>query len=178
VVIPPGNACYRSSGLRDPGGTDNLSGATKPKAYIMTFDSLSADPFGHTDLAIKNAGIPNVAPLTSWHKHRRPATACAAAMLAFAAGLLVAAVGTWAADEPARPRPSVERAGANSVRFQATAEQFAPPNQPDISASDARFIDQLYRELIGPPSAASSSSRLRAAPNNGAAGSVRRWGPR
>lgn len=124
----------------------------------MRVESLSADRFGHRDLAVKNAA------------------AHAAAMLAFAAGLLVAALGAWAADEPAQPRPTVERAGTHSVRFQPTAEQFAPPNQPDISASDGRFIDQLYRELIGPAGATSSSSRPRPAPD--AAGSVRRWGPR
>ena len=144
----------------------------------MNFNGLSADPFGHTGVAVKDAGIPNVAPLTSWHKHHRPAAARAAAMLAFAAGLLVAALGARAADEPARPVPAVERAGTDIVRFQSTAEQFAPPNRPDTSASDARFIDELYRELIGSPPATSSSSRRRAAPNNDAAGSVRRWGPR
>jgi hypothetical protein len=99
-------------------------------------------------------------------------------MLAFAAGLLVAALGASAADQPARPRPTVERTGTDFVRFQPTAEQFAPPNQPDINASHARFIDQLYRELIGPPPATSSSSRRRPAPNGDAAGSVRHWGPR
>jgi hypothetical protein len=144
----------------------------------MNVDSLCADPFGHSDLAVKNVGIRNVAPLTSWRKRRRPAVARAAAMLAFAAGLLVAALGASAADQPARPRPTVERTGADIVRFQPTAEQFAPPNQPDISASHARFIDQLYRELIGPPPATSSSSRRRPAPNGDAAGSVRHWGPR
>lgn len=144
----------------------------------MNSGSLSADPFGHTDPAVKNAGIPNVAPLTSWQKHHHPAAARAAAMLAFAAGLLVAALGAWAADEPARPRPNAERANADIVRFQPTADQLAPPNQPDIGSSSARFIDQLYRELIGPPVATSSSSRRRAAPNDDAAGSVRRWGPR
>ena len=145
----------------------------------MNFDDLSADPFGHTDLAVKYAGIPNVTPLTSWDKHHRPAAARTAAMLAFAAGLLVAALGAWAADELARPRPTVERAGTDIVHFQPIAEQFAPPNQPDISASDARFIDQLYRQLISPPPpATSTSSRRRAAPNDAAAGSVRRWGPR
>ena len=144
----------------------------------MNLDSLSADVFGNTDLAVTNAGIPNVAPLTSRHNHYRPAAASAVAMLAFAAGLLVAALGAWAADEPARPRPTVERAGTDIVRFQPTAEQFAPPNQPDISPSDAGFIDRLYRELIGPAHATSSTSRRQAAPNDGAAGSVRRWGPR
>jgi hypothetical protein len=55
----------------------------------------------------------------------------------------------------------------------------APPSQPEISASDARTVDALYRLLIGPQPATSSSSgsnaRLRAAPNNDAAGSVGRW---
>jgi hypothetical protein len=127
------------SGLRDPGGIDNLSAATKLKEFIMKFDSR------------------------------------AAAMLAFAAGLLVAALGAWAADEPARPRLTDERAGTHSVRAQPTAKQFAQPNQPDVSASHASDIDKLYRQLIGPPPATSSSSRLRAAPNDDAAGSVRRW---
>jgi hypothetical protein len=166
------------SGLRDPQGTDNLSTVGKPKEYIMNVDSLCADPFGHSDLAVKNVGIRHVAPLTSWRKRHRPAAARAAAMLAFAAGLLVAALGASAADQPARPRPTVEQTGTDIVRFQPTAEQFAPPNQPDIGASHARFIDQLYRELIGPPPATSSSSRRRPAPNGDAAGSVRRWGPR
>jgi hypothetical protein len=42
---------------------------------------------------------------------------------------------------------------------QPIARQFAPPNQPDISDSDARYVDELYRQLIGPPPATSSSSR-------------------
>jgi hypothetical protein len=103
----------------------------------MKFDSRSADAFGQVDIVVDNAGIPNVAPLTAWHKDR-PAAGRAAAMLAFAAGLLVAALGARAADEPARPRPAAERAGTDSARAQPTAEQFAPPNQPDISADDAR----------------------------------------
>jgi hypothetical protein len=107
----------------------------------------------------------------------RPAVSRAAAMLAFAAGLIVAALEAGA-EQPARPQPTAARAGTDIVRVQPTAEQFAPPNQPDVSASDARFTDQLYRQLIGPPTTTSSSSRLRAAPNDDAAGSVRHWGPR
>jgi hypothetical protein len=102
----------------------------------MNLDSLSADPFGRTDLAVKN-GISNVAPLTSWHKHRRPAAARAAATLAFAAGLLAAALGAGA-HEPARVQPTAERASTDSVRVQPIAQQFALPNQPNVSASDAR----------------------------------------
>ena len=63
----------------------------------------------------------------------------------------------------------------DSVRVQPTAKQFAPPNQPDVSASDASDIDKLYRQLIDPPPATSSDSRLWAAPSDDAAGSVRRW---
>jgi hypothetical protein len=141
----------------------------------MKSDSLSADAVGQVDFVVNNAGIPNLAALTPWRE--RAAVSRAAAMMAFAAGLLVGALGAGA-DEPARAQPAAERTVTDSVRGQPTAKQFAPPNRPDTSASDARFIDQLYRELIGPPPATSSGSRLRAAPNDGAAGSVRRWGPR
>ena len=79
----------------------------------------------------------------------------AAAMLAFAGGLLVAALGAGA-NEPARPQPTAERAGTDSARVQPTAKQFALPNRPDISASDARTVDAPYRLLIGPQPATSS----------------------
>jgi hypothetical protein len=103
----------------------------------------------------------------------------AAATLAFAAGLLVAALGAGA-NEPARPQPTAERAGTDSARVQPTAKQFALPNRPDVSASDARTVDALYRLLIGPQPAPSSDSRsstptFGAAPRDDAAGSVRRW---
>jgi hypothetical protein len=162
------------SGLRDPQGIDDLSTATKPKEYIVKFDTRSADAFGQVEVVVDNAGIPNVVPLTAWQKDRSTAGR-AVAMLAFAAALLVAALGARAGDEAARPRPTAERAGTDSVRMQPTAKQFAPPNQPDVSASDASDIDKLYRQLIGPPPATSSDSRLWAAPSDDAAGSVRRW---
>ena len=91
----------------------------------MKSDTLSTDAVEQVDFVVSNAGIPNLAPLTSRHKHHHPAAARAGAMLAFAAGLLVAALGAWAADEPARPRPTAERAGTDIVRFQPTAERFA-----------------------------------------------------
>jgi hypothetical protein len=143
----------------------------------MRFDSRSTDAVVQSDLVVNNAGISNVAPLRPWHRGR-PAAGRAAAMLAFAAGLLVAALGAGAA-EPARPWLTAERAATDSVRGQPIAKQFAPPNQPDVSASDAHTVDELFRLLIGPPPATSSSPRLRTAPNDDAAGSVRRWaGPR
>jgi hypothetical protein len=87
-------------------------------------------------------------------KHRLVACG-AAALLAFTVGLLVAVFGALAADEPAPPR----RADAGNARVQPTARHFTPPNQPDVSDSDARYVDDLYRQLIGPPPAISSGSR-------------------
>lgn len=94
----------------------------------------------------------------------RVAVSRAAAMLAFAAGLLVAAIGAGA-DEPTRSQPTVKRAGTDSVRAQPTAKLFAPPHQPDDSAGAARVVDELYRQLIGPPPAISPDSRPSAPPS-------------
>ena len=165
------------SGLRHPRGIDDVSTAAKPKEYIMKSDSRSADAVGQVDFVVSKAGIPNVAALTPWRE--RTAVSRAAAMMAFAAGLLVGALGAGA-DEPARAQPTAERTVTDSVRGQPAAKQFASPNQPGVSASDGRAVDALYRLLIGPQPATSSdsrsSSRLRTAPNdNAAAGSVRRW---
>lgn len=123
----------------------------------MKFDSRSADAFGQVDLVVNKAGISNVAPLAPRRKDRA-AAGRKAAMLAFAAVLLVAALGAGA-DAPARAQPTAERAGTESARGQPTAEQFATPNRPDVSASDAIEIDTLYRQLIGSPPETSSSSR-------------------
>jgi hypothetical protein len=76
------------------------------------------------------------------------------AIAAVAAGLFVAALGA-AADEPARPQPSAER----GVPTRPTAKPFAPPGQPEFSAGDARVVDELYRQLIGPQPATQSDSR-------------------
>jgi hypothetical protein len=143
----------------------DLSTATKPQEHIMKFGSCSADAFGQVDITLNNADTPHVAPLTPRQKDR-PESGRAAAMLAFAAGLFVAALGARASDQPARPQPSAERAGTDSSRAQPTAEQFAPPNQPDVSASDARDIDIIYRQLIGPPHGGTSSgSRASTSPS-------------
>jgi hypothetical protein len=140
----------------------------------MKFDSCSADAFGQVDLVLNKPGIRKGALLSPRLKHRLLAGAMAA-LLAFAVGLLVAAFGASAADEAVRPWPTAERAGTDSVRVQPTAKQVAPPNQPNVSDSDASEIDQLYRQLIGPPRGTSSGSHFPAAPNDAAAGSVRRW---
>jgi hypothetical protein len=55
----------------------------------------------------------------------------AAAILAFATGLLVAVLGA-AADEPPRPQPSAKR----GVPTRPTAKPFAPPGQPEFSAGE------------------------------------------
>jgi hypothetical protein len=146
----------------------------------MKFDSRSADAVRHVDFVVNKPGIPNVAPLSPRLKHRLVGVG-AAAMLAFAVGLLVAIFGARAADAPAKPQHAAERAATDSVRVQPTAKQFAPPNQPTLNARDASDIDQLYRQLMGPAPATSSgsgsSTRLRAVPSDdAAAGSVRRWG--
>jgi hypothetical protein len=144
----------------------------------MKFDSRSADAVRHVDFVVNKPGIPNVAPLSPRLKHRLVGVG-AAAMLAFAVGLLVAIFGARAADAPANPQHAAERAATDSVRVQPAAKQFAPPNQPDASASHARYVDELYRQLIGPPRETSSgprsNTRLQAAPSDDAAGSVRRW---
>ena len=80
----------------------------------MKFNSDSAGAFGQVDIVVDNAGVPNLAPLTPWHKDR-PAAGRAAAMLAFAAGFLVAALGARAAGQAARPHPSAERARTASA---------------------------------------------------------------
>ena len=82
----------------------------------MTFDSRSADTFGQVDLVVDNASIQRMAPLAPWQKDL-----LVPAMLAFAAGLLVATLAARAADEPARPRPTAEQGGTDSVRVQPTA---------------------------------------------------------
>jgi hypothetical protein len=120
-----------------------------------------------------------VASHTPCHKRRHPATDIAGARLALAAGLLLIVVGAGAADDLARSESIAERAGMESIRAQPIAEQFEAPNQPATSASDARFIDELYRQLIGPPPATSSgfrsSSHLQEVPKDYDVGSVRRW---
>ena len=124
----------------------------------MKFDSGFADAVGQVDRVVNKPSIPKMARLSPQLKQRLVASA-AAALLAFAVGLLVAVFGAWAADEPARPRPTAERAGTDAVRAQPTAKQFAPPNQPDVSDRDSIYVDELYRQLIGPPPATSSGSR-------------------
>ena len=86
----------------------------------MKFDSRSAETLGQVDLLVNNAGIRHVAPLAPWRKDRATARR-AAAMLAFAAGLLVAALGAPVAGELARPQPIADRAGEDKVRLQPTA---------------------------------------------------------
>jgi hypothetical protein len=143
----------------------------------MKRDSRSADAIRQVNLVFNKPGIPNVALLPRRLKHRLIAGAVAA-MLAFAVGLPVPVFGARAADKPARPQPAAERGSTESVRVQPTAKEFAPPNQPDVSATGARDIDLLYRQLIGPPAATSSGShsntRLRASPSDEAAGSPKR----
>jgi ferric-dicitrate binding protein FerR (iron transport regulator) len=75
----------------------------------MKFDSPSADALRRVDLVVNNGGAPNVAPLPLRRKGRP------AARLAFAAGLLVAAVAAMA-NAPAWPQPTAERAGTGHIQ--------------------------------------------------------------
>ena len=125
----------------------------------MKFDIYSGDAFGQ----VSDTGIPKGAP---WHMDRS-AAARAAAMLAFAAGLLVTAFRAGA-NEPAGLEPIPERAGTDSAHVQPTAKRLAPPNQSGVSDSDARTLDALYRVVIGRPPATSSGSRSGTLPLGGA----------
>ena len=131
------------SGAPTSRGTDDLSTATKPKERIMKFEGRPADAFRQVGLVVNDAGIPNVAPLTPWHKDR-PAAGRAAAMLAFLAGLLVAALGAWAAGEPARPRPTDERAArtasARSRPQSSSRSPISPTSAPATRATSTSSI--------------------------------------
>ena len=90
----------------------------------MKFDSRSADAVRHVDFVVNKPGIPNVAPLSPRLKHRLVGVG-AAAMLAFAVGLLVAIFGARAADAPAKPQHAAERAATDSARVQPKAVRAA-----------------------------------------------------
>jgi len=113
----------------------------------MKLGNRSADALAQVDLTVSNANVPTVTSPMPWDKQRRAAVR-AAAMLAFAAGLLVA-LGAGA-DESARPQETVERGRTDCHCMQPIAKQFAAPNQPDVNPSDARAVDELYHVLIGP----------------------------
>jgi hypothetical protein len=139
---------------------DNLIGlgdAIRRQGKIVA--AFAADALRQVDLGIGNAGIPEVASLTARHKVCHRTAGRAAAMLAFAAGLLVAAIGAGAGDGPARLQPTAERAGTDCVRAQPADQQFAPPRKPDVSTADARCVDALYHMLIGPQPANSPDRR-------------------
>jgi len=118
----------------------------------MKIDSCSHDALGRVDLVVNAADVLTVASPMPPHKDR-PAAGHAAAMVAFVAGLLVAALGAGA-DEPAPSYPVAGRGGTDGIPRQPTAQQSAPPNQLpdqlDVSANRAGTVDALYRLLTGP----------------------------
>ena len=93
----------------------------------MKLGNRSADALAQVDLTVSNANVPTVTSPMPWDKQRRAAVR-AAAMLAFAAGLLVA-LGAGA-DESARPQPTVERGRTDCHCMQPTTKQFATPISP------------------------------------------------
>jgi hypothetical protein len=92
----------------------------------MTFDSGSA-ALQPVDLVVSHAGVPDRTAFMPWRNYRS-----AAAMLAFVAGLLLAAVAGLTRRRGLRG--TAERAGMDGARVQPTANQFVPPDQPDVSA--------------------------------------------
>ena len=74
-----------------------------------------------------------------------------------AVGLLTTVPSGQAADNKPPPQRNAEP-GTPHIRIQPNANEFAPPNQPDVSADSARTIDTLYRELRGPQPTTSSGS--------------------
>ena len=144
----------------------------------MRFDSRSADAAGSVDSSSTNAGIPNVAPRAPWHKDR-PVAGRAAAMLAFAAGLLVAALGARAADAPARPQPTAERAGADSAacgRLRSSSRRLISPTSApatrDTSTSSIASSSVRCRRPRRIPAQATAFGQRQAMTPPGAS---RRW---
>jgi hypothetical protein len=107
----------------------------------MKFDNRSA--FGPVDIVVSNARLQHVAPLAPRHKDR-PAAGRAAAMLAFAARFLVAALGhgrrTSRRDpgrppsEPARTAPARSRPRSSSRR------PISLTSAPTTRAPSTRYI--------------------------------------
>jgi len=132
----------------------------------MKVDSCSHDALGQVDLVVNAADVLTVASPMPSHKDR-PAAGHPAAMVAFVAGLLVAALGAGA-DEPARSYPIAGRGGTAGIHGQPTAQQFAPPNQLDVSANHAGTVDALYRLLMGPQPTIFSDSLSATPPSSSA----------
>ena len=103
----------------------------------MKFESCSAEAFGQVDLVLNKPGIPKGALLSPRLKHRLVAGS-AAALLAFAVGLLVAVFAAWAADEPARPGQ--------------------PPSEPARTASACGRLQTSSRCPVNPASATETPS--------------------
>jgi NAD(P)-dependent dehydrogenase (short-subunit alcohol dehydrogenase family) len=135
----------------------------------MKFDSRSADAFGQVDIVVNNAGIPDVAPLAPWQKDR-PAPGRAAAMLAFAAGLLVAALGARAADQPARPqsRDPARSAFVRSRLRSSSRRPISPTSAPATRATSTSSIASSSVRRQRPRRVPARAPRLRAAPSDNA----------
>ena len=129
----------------------------------MKFYSRSPNLFGQVDIFVDNVGISNVARFAQ--RHKGAATGRAAAILAFTAGLLIAALAAQAEDAPVQPQPTAEQAGSDNLRVQPTEKQSAPPFQPDLSAGDARYVDELYRQLTGRSPTTSSGPHVGTVPS-------------
>jgi hypothetical protein len=132
----------------------------------MTFDSRSAD-LQPVDLVVSHGGVPDRTAFMPWHKYRS-----AAAMLAFVAGLLRAAV-VARADASARPEGTAERAGMDSARVQPTARTSSrrPISQTLASAMRAPSTTSIACSSVHGPRhglVPASGPRIWAAPSDNA----------
>jgi hypothetical protein len=136
--IPPRNTRY--CGDQPPGSRatdqvttvtvrlhlENIGKIAEPNESIMTFDSRSA-ALQPVDLVVSHAGVPDRTAFMPWHN---------LPLRGSDAGLCCRASARRGrrADASARPEGTAERAGMDGARVQPTANQFVPPDQPDVSA--------------------------------------------
>jgi hypothetical protein len=139
----------------------------------MRFDSRSAKAVGRVDILVNNACLPKVASRAPWHKDR-PVAGRAAAMLAFAAGLLVGALGARAEDAPVGPQPTAERAGADSRRMRNSSRRLINPTSapatPDTSTSSTTISSVRCRRIRRIPAQATALGQHQTMTPPGASG--------
>jgi hypothetical protein len=77
----------------------------------------------------------------------------AGAAFVSAAVFIAAFAGVAQGKENPSPMPGAREVAVTStapIRVQPNASEVTPPQRPDVSASDAKSIDELYRRLMGP----------------------------
>jgi hypothetical protein len=121
----------------------------KPNELIMTFDSRSA-AFQPVDLVVNQAGVPDRTAFMRGTS-TAPQQRCWTLLPGFCSPRSQQGL-----TRRRGPRGLPSEPAWTVARVQPTANQFAPPDQPNVSASDARTVDQL----IGPRPATRFGSRF------------------